>query len=190
MSEHPIPIHWLALHHDGELSAERCEQLEAHLPTCEICQRELAALQSLNGALAVDGLADDALTGSAVFWSDVARQLPGRTAAPSSALRWLPGVGLLLVNGLVQFLAAASLVVMLFGPLVGLDALSDGLGRWVIEWFVGWPALFLPEQWSGWGLALFFVLATAWLAVLYLAWLGYVWRYRRPPAASLVTSRG
>ena len=54
MSEqaHPIPAGWLVMYHDGELDAARREQFEAHVATCDACQRELAALKSLSGMLA------------------------------------------------------------------------------------------------------------------------------------------
>jgi hypothetical protein len=52
---------------------------------------------------------------------------------------------------------------------------------------MGWLAWLLPDQWSGLGMATFFVVMSAWLAVLYLVWLGYAWRYRRQAAVRPIT---
>jgi len=190
MSEHPHAIsnEWLALYYDGELDAKRREQVEAHLSTCTACQRELAALKALSGALAVDRLAADTLTSrSARFaWRELELRLPERAVAASPLLKWLPGMGLLMANVMVQFIAVVGVAVMLVGgrlawiaqPVAWLNDIS-------FDWLLGWLTWLLPAQWSGWGLSLCLVILTAWLAVLYLAWLGYLWLDHRRPVAHL-----
>jgi anti-sigma factor RsiW len=192
MSERPhaIPNEWLVAYHDGELDDTRRTQLEAHLLTCASCQQELTALQSLTGVLAVDRLPASALTDQAarLAWSRLEPQLPDRAPVTLSPVRWLPGIGLLLASGLVQFGAATSVVVMLAASLLPWAARPLAwLGRVAASSVMGWLAWLLPDQWSGLGLATFFVVMSAWLAALYLVWLGYAWRYRRQAAVSLVT---
>jgi anti-sigma factor RsiW len=189
MSEHPhaIPNEWLAAYYDGELDEIRREKVESHLLTCVSCQQELAALKSLSNALAVDRLSDDARVSRAEFWRKLESQLPDRAPVVQSPLRWLPGIGLLLINGLVQFGAAASVVVMFVAGLLPWKAQPlTWLSRAAASSVMGWLVWLLPDQWSGLGLAAFFVVISAWLMVLYLAWLGYVWRYRWHPAVRVV----
>jgi hypothetical protein len=45
---------------------------------------------------------------------------------------------------------------------------------------LGWLAWVLPAAWSGVGMFALFVIVSAGLAVLYLAWLGYELRYGAP----------
>jgi anti-sigma factor RsiW len=189
MSEHPhaIPNEWLAAYYDGELDETRREKVEAHLPTCASCRQELATLKSCSDALAVDRLPDDTLTSRAEFWRKLESQLPDRAAVEQSPLRWLPGIGLLLINGLVQFGAAVSTVVMLIaGLLPGETQPLTWLSRAAASSVMGWLTWLLPDQWNGLGLAAFFVVISAWLTVLYLAWLGYMWRYRWHSAVRMV----
>jgi Putative zinc-finger len=189
MSEHPhaIPNEWLALHYDGELDAKRRQQVEAHLPTCAACQRELAALKALSGALAVDRLADDALVSrSARFaWCELEPRLPERTVAASPLLQWLPGIGLLMANVFVQLIAVAGVVMLVAGQLSWIAQPVAWVDDALFDWLLGWLAWLVPAQWSGWGLSLFLVVLSAWLAVLYLAWLGYVWLERQRPATNV-----
>lgn len=186
MTEYPhaIPNEWLALYYDGELDAMRRDQVEAHLAVCVACQEELAALKGLSDLLAADRLGSDVLASQSIrsAWNEVESQLPDRTAAAPSLLRWLPGLGLLIANVLVQFIAMVSVVVMLAaGQLGWIAQLVDGLDRALSDWLLGWIAWLLPIPLSGWGLSLFLVILSAWLAVLYLAWLGYIWMERRQP---------
>ena len=185
---HEIPPEWLAAYHDGELDSARCAQLLTHLPGCASCRQELAALQSLSDALAVDRLPDSVVSGHAALWSKLEPQLPDRAPMTLSPVGWLPGISLLLVGGLVQFVAVAVAVVTLI----------DGRAPWAadsIAWFgrvaasalFGWLAWLLPERWVGLGLAGGLVILSAWLAALYLAWLCYAWRYRWRPAVRLVS---
>jgi hypothetical protein len=188
MSERPhaIPKEWLAAYHDGELDETRRQQLEAHLPTCASCRQELAALESLSNVLAVDQLADGALTSLPAFWRRLEPQLPDRAPATLSLVRWLPGIGLLMANVLVQFIAIAGVAVMLVaGQLSWMGQLVAWVDDALFDWLLGWLTWLVPAQWSGWGLSLFLVVLSAWLAVLYLAWLGYVWLDHRRPVVRL-----
>ena len=186
---HEIPHEWLAAFHDGELDSARCAQLLTHLPGCALCRQELAALQSLSDVLAVDRLPDSALTGQAARWRKLEPQLPDRGASMTlSPVGWLPGISLLLVGGLVQFVAVAVAVVTLIDGRAPWAADSIAwLGRVSASALVGWLAWLLPERWVGLGLAGGLVILSAWLAALYLAWLCYASRYRWRPAARLVS---
>ncbi len=187
MSEHAIPVEWLALYHDGELDQARRQQVEEHLLTCAVCQRELAALKSLNRALGVDRLPEEVLTEQAAFWRELKPQLPERAATSAVPIQWLPGVGLLVMNGVVQFIAAAGVVVALVaGPFPWIAQPVGWLSRALAGWLFGWLAWLPPAEWSGWGLSLFLIALSAWLAVLYLAWLGYAWRHRQASAVRLM----
>lgn len=182
---HEIPNDWLALYYDGELDAARREQVQAHLPACEPCRRELAALKALSSALAADQLGADALASRSALaaWRELEPRLPERAAAAPSILRWLPGLVLLIVSVFVQFVAVAGAVLALAAGQLGwvvpsVDWLNDALSGWLL----GWVAWLVPAQLSGWGLSLGFVILSAWLAVLYLAWLGSVWLQHPSPA--------
>ncbi len=187
MSERPhaIPIEWLALYYDGELDAQRLEQVAAHLSSCAECQRELAGLKALSRVLAVDRLADNALTSRAVHaaWNEFESRLPER-APNGPALGWLPGIGLLIANVAVQFVAVVSVAVMLAANRLGGMAPSLAwLDRALSDLLLGWIVWLLPAQWSDWGLSLLLIMLSAWLAVFYLAWLAYMWLHRQPPPA-------
>jgi anti-sigma factor RsiW len=189
MSEHSpaIPNEWLTAYYDGELDEVRREKVEAHLLTCVSCQQELAMLRSLSDVLAVDPLPEGVLASRSEFWRKLESQLPDRAPIAQSPLRWLPGIGLLLINGLVQFGAAVSAVVMLIASFLpqGTQPLTL-LSRAAASSVMGWITWLLPNEWSGLGLAAFFIVISACLAVLYLAWLGYMWRYRWPSAVRMV----
>ena len=178
MNEHAIPVEWLAQYRDGELGAARRQQVEEHLLSCAACQRELDTLRALSEMLVVDRLPQDVLTDQPAFWGQVRSQLPARSAASMSPVKWLPGIGLLVANGLVQFLAAASVVVLLV-QLPGLAGPLTWLDRALAGWLFGGLAWLLPLSLSSWGLVLVLVGLSAWLAVLYLVWLAYVWQHRR-----------
>jgi anti-sigma factor RsiW len=185
---HEIPPEWLAAYRDGELDGARRGVVEAHLPGCASCRQELAALQSLSDALAVDRLPDSVVTRHAALWRRLEPQLPDRAPATLSPVGWLPGISLLLVGGLVQFTAAVVAVVMLIDGRApwAADSLA-WLGRVAAGALVGWLAWLLPERWVGLGLTGGLVILSAWLAALYLAWLCYAWRYRWRPAVRLVS---
>ena len=195
MSEHShvIPNEWLALYYDGELDSRRREQVEAHLPACVLCQQELAALQALSTALAIDRLPENALTtqSARLAWRELEPRLPGRGTSTSSLLRWLPGIGLLMANVFVQFIAAVSLGVMLAAGQLGWIAWPiQWLDRALSGWLFGWITWLLPIQEGGWGLSLFLIIVSAWLAVLYLAWLVYVRLDRPSPAIQPMVRSG
>lgn len=184
MSEHShaIPNEWLALYYDGELDAKRREQVEAHLPVCVLCQQELATLKALSDVLAVDRFAENALASQSAR-SELEPRLTERGTATSSLLRWLPGIGLLVANVSVQFIAVVSVVVMLAAGQLGWIAQPiEWLDRALSGWLLGWITWLLPIQGDGWGLSLFLIILSAWLAVLYLAWLVYMWLDRQSQA--------
>ena len=196
-TSHPIPAAWLTAYYDGELDAVRRGQLEAHLPGCADCQRQLAALKSLSQTLSADELPGRALADDAAFWRRLEPQLPDRalagqaSARPAPAkvsgrsvlLRWAPGIGLLLLNGVVQVTAVVGSVVMVIASqLSPMPAWAFGLDRLAAASTVGWVACFLPADWSGLGMFALFMMFSAGLAVLYLAWLGYELRYGAPAA--------
>ena len=202
MSEmpHPISAEWLSAYYDGELDAARRQQLEAHLPGCAECQRQLAALKTLSETLAADTLAAEAagvpLTDSDAFWRQVERRLPARlpvAARPAGLkvterrvlVRWLPGFGLLLLNGMVQVSAVVGTVVMLMvSQLSPAPAWTYCVNRLAAASTLGNLAWLLPSAWSGLGLLVFFMMLSGGVVVLYLAWLGYELRYGSPGATS------
>lgn len=182
---HAIPSEWLVLYYDGELDTRRREQVETHLTACVSCQQELAALRELSSLLAVDRVGQDVPASQSVraAWRELEPRLAERTAAEPSVLRWLPGFGLVIATVLVQFIGAVSVVEMLAASQVGWILPSwDWLDHALSDWLLGWIVWLLPVSWSGWGLSLFLVILSAWLAVLYVAWLGYLWMERGQPA--------
>ncbi len=187
MSEHAhtIPPEWLALYYDGELDARRRAQVQAHLLSCADCGRELAALKALSRALAGDRLAESALAGHSVrlAWQELEPRLPERAETGPALPHWLAGLGLLMANVVVQFIAVVSVGFMLAaGRLGGIAQSAAGLDRVLSDWLLGGITWLLPAQWSGWGLSLSLVVLSAWLAVLYLIWLAYVLLQRPSPA--------
>jgi len=195
MSEHPHAIsnEWLALYYDGELDAKRREQVEAHLPTCIACQRELAALKALSGVLSGDQMAVDALMSRSArsAWRELEPRLPERAVIASPLLQWLPGVGLLIANVIVQFIAVVGVAVMLVGHQLAWIAQPVAWVNDVLsDWLLGWLTWLLPAQWSGWGVSLGLAILSAWLAVLYLIWMGWMWLERRRPVMQSINGLG
>lgn len=186
---HPIPGEWLTAYYDGELDPARREQVAAHLPKCADCRRELDELRALSRALAAGALPQAAPQAAApgAFWRGVQRQLPMRQPTPPvlasmSAgrilLRWAPGIGLLLLNGLVQVAAAAgTLFLLATWPLATTPAWVAWIERLAAGASLGWLTWLLPGNWGGVGLVLFWLTVSGALALLYLAWLAYEWRY-------------
>ncbi|MBN1890762.1 MAG: zf-HC2 domain-containing protein [Thermoflexales bacterium] len=182
---HDTPGKWAAAYYDGELDEAGRQAFELHLAGCPGCQRELEALQALSSMLAGGRSIEGELDPWAAFWSKLEPHLSERTAAPATLATWLAGLGLLLINGLIQLGAVASLLVVLMagraewlaGPVAWLSHLASRL-------VFGWLTWLLPPQWSGLGLALFFVELSVLVAVLYLAWLGAIRRSQRLPAMS------
>ncbi len=189
---HPIPTAWLSAYHDGELDEPGRSQLEAHLAGCPTCQHDLEALEALSQALTVDMLADQALPSEAALWERVKAQLPDQTPTTTSLLSWLPGIGLLLMNGLVQFVLIIAVEIPLVASQVTwllpiIDHL-DYLGRLAGEQVIGLASWLLPAEWSWVGLILFLGQLSLWLAALYLAWLTFSWRYKWRPIAKIAMS--
>lgn len=183
---HAIPDSWLAAYYDGQLDPARRRQVEAHLPGCPACQHQLDELKALSSALLAGQLGGGTLGPWPAFWQGVESRLPARQPARLSPLEWLPGIGLLLANGLLQAGAAASLVwsvLLVTGQLAWSGPLAAHLDQAAASLLLGWPAWLLPIEWGGLGLSLFFVAASAGAAIVYLAWLAYEWRYRWRPAA-------
>ncbi len=175
---HTIPEFWLAAYYDGELDGSQRLQVEAHLPECPSCRSKLDELRWLGSALAVDRPAGEALDWPA-FWNRLEPQLPERTQVARTLISWLPGIGLLFLNGLVQVGAAVTFAALFIA----------GQARWAtrdVSWLRGltngFPVGWL-SQWGSWGVILLFVNLMFGVAVLYLAWLGYTWRYRWHSAA-------
>ena len=195
---HPIPAEWLSAYYDGELDAARRAQVEAHLPGCADCQRELAELKALNEALATDTLDAGTLTDPGAFWNNLkpqlADRLPTRPAAAqisaqSILLRWLPGIGLLLLNGAVQVGAVVGTLFMLISTqLPAAPAWVSRLDRLAAASTLGWLTWLVPVNLSGVGLFAFWLIISAGLAVPYLAWLGYELRYGRLAVSSQATA--
>ncbi len=189
---HAIPDEWLTAYHDGELDAARRRQVQAHLPGCAACRQALAELGALRLALAADELTPAAaLAGAEEFWQRVQPQLAARPAArplpaPLSprqvVLRWLPGIGLLLLNGVVQVLGLGLTLLLLgAGTLAQAPAWTAGLAQLAAGALgattLGWLGWLVPADWGGWLLIVFWLLLSIELAVLYLAWLGYELRH-------------
>lgn len=173
---HATLVTWLAAYHDGELDEARQQQLEAHLADCAACRGELETLQALSQQLRMDVLPGQALASEAAFWSKLEARLPERAARPTP-LRWLPGIGLLMTSGLIQAGAVLALAIILAGPVGGANALADQLNRLAAGLTLGWSAWLIPTGCTNLGLILLFIQLSVWLAVLYLAWLCYEWRY-------------
>ena len=183
---HPIPDEWLTAYHDGELDPARRRQVEAHLPGCAACRQSLAELGALRLALAADAL-PSAAAGAEEVWPRVQPQLPPRPAARALpaplgprpvVLRWLPGIGLLLLNGAVQVLGVGLTLLLLgAGALAQAPAWAAGLVQLVSATTLGWLGWLVPADWGGWLLIGFWLVLSVELAVLYLAWLGYELRH-------------
>ena len=99
---HPTAIR-LAAHFDGELGKGAAREVEHHVKNCAQCQAEFAALHTLSLRLQEfrlpNGLGEDS-------WESVLPLLPERQTAaqPSSGgfLRWLPPIGLIASNAMLQ----------------------------------------------------------------------------------------
>lgn len=184
LQPHSIPAEWLSAYYDGELDAARTAQVEAHLPTCAACQHALTELSLLSDTLEADALPAEAELDPAAFWQKLEPQLPSQPPAAAAVevgqalRRWLPGLGLLLVNGLVQVVGGLVAVWLWLTPQVSAGSnWVNALGNFVIGSVLGLPAWLLPGSWLDLGVTLVFVTFSACLAVLYVAWLGYELRY-------------
>ena len=183
---HALVAEWLSAYHDGELDAGRRRQVEAHLAGCTECRAALADLESLSQVLSADEVPADVATDEAAFWQRLEPRLIDRPrdalrpeARPRTAwLRWLPGLGLLLTSATVQLAGAALTVAFLaLAPVQPATGWAASLNHLAASAVMGWPAWIVPAEWTGWGMFALFSLVSAAIGVLYLAWLGYEWRY-------------
>jgi anti-sigma factor RsiW len=139
MSDHVME--WLGPYWDGELHGSRLEQVEAHLAECEICQRELEALENITGWLQEAPTAE--FTSPERFAAQVSLRLPHSKPAPSrrNVLEvgwWMIPVGLLAVWG---FVATTFLVNDLLSLANNVGLLSSGS-----DWL--WPDASAVASWS------------------------------------------
>jgi len=213
--QHPTAIR-LAAFADDELRRGESREIEHHLQGCPQCQAELEALRSLSVRLEEFSLPDDLGQG---LWERVELQLPAPPpeahASASGFLRWLPPLGMVAFNTVLQ----AALIVAAFiwaltragfldlqalgsGWLpvttsLGSEPLMEGLGS-ALSWLL-FPPL-LPgvdalARASGvdltallsWLLPSGLVLATTLsLTLLYLGWLAAYWSLRNRPIRHVV----
>jgi len=231
-AQHPTAIR-LAAYADGELNRSEANQVKLHVHRCPRCRAELAEMQALSARLQEfalpEGLGQAPPQAGQDLWERVEQRLPdlpgrqpGRRAVPQPPpggfLRWLPPIGLVASNAMLQ----AVLIVALC-----LWALSNlGLFDWPslpLNWLpagVQLPSLPIEEAIShllSWLVAAplgpgFDSLARTWgmdlsgvfswllpsalvfltficLALLYLSWLLAYWRQEARPAPSGARSR-
>jgi hypothetical protein len=101
-AQHPTAIR-LAAYAEGELNRSEANQVKLHVHLCPLCRAELAEMQALSARLQEfalpDGLGQD-------LWERVEQRLPERRAAPQPPpggfLRWLPPIGLVASNAMLQ----------------------------------------------------------------------------------------
>ncbi|HVN53869.1 MAG TPA: zf-HC2 domain-containing protein [Anaerolineaceae bacterium] len=187
---------WLGAYLDGELQAERRSWVESHLAGCADCRAELEQMRGLSALLQAEPLPVGGLSPDA-FVAGVMEHLP-QVEEPlwkrafSFCLRYAP---------LFLFVAWAftQAIGWVAAALVGLASLVPGaqnlLGAvWTlpigIGFLPGWlplPALpKIPGLDQVAPLAVFQLLTTAVVAILFLAWLAGVWSHRR--AKGLMTA--
>lgn len=169
-----IPENWLTAYHDDELDAVRRQQAEAHLAECAACRCKLAQLRALGAALAVDRLDPADIAATPAAWAALQAQLPSRSTAAVGLAGWLPGIGLLALNGTVQVIGGLCLLALMLFPQAELMQVS-GI---IIAPLANRASWLLPEPLNTVGTFLDFTYLSLCLAILYLAWLGYTWRYR------------
>lgn len=111
MSPHVSEL--LGAYHDGELTADRRQQVEEHLQDCPACRAELEALEELSTFLKADPVPDQ--TPSERFAAQVQLRLPRASQSHSRQTegrsgeqlpRWVLGIPLALI-GASTFLQAA-----------------------------------------------------------------------------------
>ena len=189
-------MEWLGAYHDGELNSERAAWVEAHLPHCPECRRELEALRSLAGLLHDgDDLLPNSIRGNfaaGTFAASLPAQAGPRTnRLLASALRYLP-------LGLFGGWAFLQAVIWVTGGLLLLQSLipsaQSSLG-WLLPDPSGASSLMsllcglLPQSGlcetlsrlnalpiAG-GIGLFSITITAVAAALFLSWLAGLWAH-------------
>lgn len=139
MSDHVLE--WLGAYRDGELHGSRLQQVEAHLAECEICQRELEALENITSWLQEAPAAE--FTSPERFAAQVHLRLPYSKPAPSSRNLlevgwWMIPVGLLAAWG---FIATTYLVNDLLSFATNFGWLS-GVSDWL------WSGAPAAANWS------------------------------------------
>jgi hypothetical protein len=204
---HPTAIR-LAAYSDGELGKGAAREVEHHLKNCAQCQAELATLHTLSVRLQEfrlpNGMGEDT-------WEHVLPLLPERQTAaqPSSGgfLRWLPPIGLIASNAMLQAVVIVALglwtlsslglfdwrelalpMLPAAGQLPGLSP-EDAIG-YLLSWLVAAPLgpgfSTLTRAWGAdMGEALSWLVPSgltmvgfASLALLYLGWLLAYWNVR------------
>jgi predicted anti-sigma-YlaC factor YlaD len=177
--------HLLAEYHDGELSARRRRQVEAHLADCPACRARLSELERLSDVLAAYEL-PATLAGAETFRARVAMRLSRRARRRVRYVGWawhLVPLGLICaLLGLLGVLALSDLLqsaLALFGW-TGIDVLSIvglpdivGAATWlnqVLAWFA--------EGLGGltWRLSVYLVLVLVF--AVYVGWVGALYRAR------------
>ena len=180
--------HLISAYYDGELSARRRRQVEAHLESCAMCRARLSEMESLSNVLAAYEL-QDTLTGAETFRAQVALRLSRRAQRRAGYISWawhLVPLGLICVLlGILGLFAVADLLqgVLALAGWTGVDVLAllglpdiVGAGAWLQQ------VLFSLVRGLGgltWRLCaylgLFFVFA------VYVGWVGALWRARTRP---------
>jgi len=151
----------LPRYHDGELTEEDARAVDLHLATCAACRAELQALRSLSAALAVAAEPDSTADVEA-FWQALQPKLGAQHAEPPWR-SWLPGLLLLVLQGVLGAIGALLMIDSLLRGFAGID--------------VGLPGLPLPGFFS---IGMF-----GWAGVLYLIWLAVWWsRHHAEPSPS------
>ena len=205
--QHPTAIR-LEAFADDELRKGESREVHRHLQGCDHCRAELEALRTLSVRLADFALPGDLGQG---LWQRVQPQLPDQLPEPQPSaggfLRWLPPLGLVAFNTVLQ----ATLMVATFIWALSRAGLFDirtlgsgwlpataGLSSWplletigsVLRWFLIpplWPGLDALTRASGvdltgllsWLLPSGLVLALSLgMTLLYLGWLVACWSVR------------
>jgi anti-sigma factor RsiW len=180
--------HLISAYYDGELSARRRRQVEAHLEGCAMCRARLSEMERLSDVLAAYEL-PDTLTGAETFRAQVALRLARRARRRAGYMSWawhLVPLGLLSVLlGILGLLAAADLLrgVFALAGWTGVDVLSllgvpDIVGAGTLLHRV----LFSLVGGLGglmWRLCAY--LGLLFVFAVYVGWVGALWRARTRP---------
>lgn len=180
--------HLISEYYDGELSARRRRQVEAHLESCAACRARLAEMERLSDVLAAYAL-PDTLTGAETFRAQVALRLSRRAQRRAGYMGWawhLVPLGLICVLlGILGLFAVADL-------LRGILALVGWTGVDVFA-LLGMPDLVTPTMWvyqvlfslvrglGGLTVGLCAYLGLLFVFAVYVGWVGALWRARTRP---------
>ena len=132
----PHVIEWLAAYHDGELPANRQQQVEKHLQDCPTCRAELEALEELSSFLKADFVPPH--TTPERFAAQVQLRLPraslSRTPKRAGQLpRWVLGIPLVLIT-VWAFLQAALKVATFILTADQVLGIAGGRGALLKSW--------------------------------------------------------